>query len=380
VGRYQEAEPFLLKALPLFESAKGPSDPETIQASERIALNYDNCPEIGKDPEPYFRRAVEAIAPDGEMRKTYIENLCRWADYVARRRRFEEADQLFAQLLSLITDPNKASDLTLFWMSDHCVKYFRSRGKAELVASLADVYRNYDAYGEMVKNQSEHAEQTLAEDDPAFAEAIFNSANLALFNEKYDEAQSLLDRALTAYTKIGGDQSERVAHVLCRICVVNRLMKKFDASEAAIQRALDITKRLYVDRYVYPSALENLALLREAEGKIAEATELYERAVSEYERTCGFASHDAAEGTYRQSGYLFRIQSFDLAETKIRRAISVMDGIDSLSDYDRSDYVATLSSILEAKGQMEEATGMRKRAEALYRRAKEKSETEEDDP
>ena len=58
LGRYREAEPYLLRALPLYETLHGANHPGTVWVLERIALNYDHCPEIGKDPEPYFQKAA----------------------------------------------------------------------------------------------------------------------------------------------------------------------------------------------------------------------------------------------------------------------------------------------------------------------------------
>jgi len=87
VGRYIEAEPYLLQALPLYETLHGPNDPETVRVLERIALNYEHCPEIGKDPEPYFQKAALALKPDVEHKYEYLANLCRWAECVAKRDR-----------------------------------------------------------------------------------------------------------------------------------------------------------------------------------------------------------------------------------------------------------------------------------------------------
>ena len=374
VGRYQEAEPYLLKALPLFESSKGSSDSETVEVLERIALNYANCPAIGQDPEPYFKRAVESIRPGGATSQTYLANLCRWAGYASEHQRFEEADVLFSQLLALIDESEMPNDIDNHWIISDCVDYFQSRDKADLVANLARMDQEFNAYGQMLKRQLEHAERTLPDNDPAFAEAVFGSANYAIFESKYEEAEALLDRSLQAYTQIEGERGETVVQVLGRICVVSRLLKKFEQGEAAIQRAYGTARELYVNRYVLPSTLENFAALREAEGKIADATDLYERAIMEYERVCGFPSHDAVEALYRQSGYLLRIRDLSLAEAKIRRAMSVMDGIESLSKYKKSDYAATLATILEARGSEEESVEMRRLADALYQSAEKESE------
>jgi tetratricopeptide (TPR) repeat protein len=78
------------------------------------------------------------------------------------------------------------------------------------------------------------------------------------------------------------------------------------------------------------------------------AANSYAQAVAEYERIFGFPSYETAEALYHQSGCLFRMGRFGPAEIAIQRAISVMDGIEELSEPEKSDYLSTLASILEA--------------------------------
>lgn len=58
------------------------------------------------------------------------------------------------------------------------------------------------------------------------------------------------------------------------------------------------------------------------------------------------------------------------AKTAIRRAISVMDAVEQLSGCEKSDYLATLASILEATGRNSEATEMERRAQQLFDKTK----------
>lgn len=67
------------------------------------------------------------------------------------------------------------------------------------------------------------------------------------------------------------------------------------------------------------------------------------------------------------------------AETAIRRAISVMDKIEQLSGYEKSDYLATLASILDATGHTSEAEEMRNRAQQLFEQSKKKESESEPD-
>lgn len=158
-----------------------------------------------------------------------------------------------------------------------------------------------------------------------------------------------------------------------RICIIKRLLRKFDEAESAIQRAAEGAKESFVNHGFYAWTLENLALLREAEGKSDDAERTYAQAVSEYERICGFPSYEAVEALYHQSGSLLRMGRIAPAEAAIRRAITVMDKIDKLSDYEKSDYLATLASVLESTGRHSEAAEMKTRANQLYEHAKKQS-------
>jgi tetratricopeptide (TPR) repeat protein len=122
--------------------------------------------------------------------------------------------------------------------------------------------------------------------------------------------------------------------------------------------------------------LENVALLREAEGKVDDAERSYEEAIAEYERVCGFPSYETAEALYHQSGCLLRMGKVAPAEAAIRRAISGMDQIEELSGYEKSDYLATLASILESTTRESEAEETRKRANELFEQAKKQAENQ----
>lgn len=56
----------------------------------------------------------------------------------------------------------------------------------------------------------------------------------------------------------------------------------------------------------------------------------------------------------------------------------VMDKIEQLSGYEKSDYLATLASILDATGHTSEAEEMRNRAQQLFEQSKKESESEPD--
>jgi tetratricopeptide (TPR) repeat protein len=377
VGKYREAEPYLLRALPICEAVHGGSHHQTIQVLGGIALLYKNGPDIGKDPEPFFRQAIEASKSKADLRQCHLANLYRLASFFDENKRFDEADDLFLQLLPLISGKSEQSDSENWWIISGCVEYFTKRGKQNLVADLVtSKTANHNAFAEMVKERMDHAEQTLSEDDPELVEALLNAGNNATFEGKYQEAEPLLVRALTASIKIHGEKSSQTLFALNRVCIIKRVLGKFDEAESAIRQAVDGAKECFFNEGLYAWTLENLALLREAEKKTDDAAKVYSEAVSAYERICGFPSYEAAEALYHQSGCLLRMGNVAPAETAIRRAISVMGKIEQLSGYEKSDYLTTLASILEATGRNSEAEETRNRAQQLFEQSKKENESE----
>jgi Flp pilus assembly protein TadD len=377
VGKYKEAEPYLLRGLPICEAVHGASHSKTVQALGGIALLYKNCDDLGKDPEPYFRKAIEASKSNPELYGYYLVNLGRLASFVDDSERFDDADGLYYELLAAIRGAPDQIDSDEQWVISDCVEYFTKRGREELVADLAPATANRNVYAEMVKQRLDHAEQTLSEDDPELAEALLVAGNNATFEGNYEGAEQLLERALAAAERIHGPESSQFLFSLNRVCIVKRLLGKFVEAESAIQKGVRGTREFFWNQAFYPWTLENVALLREAEGKADDAEGAYAQAVAEYERVCGFPSYEVAEALYHQSGCLLRMGKMVPAEAAIRRAISVMDTIAQLSGYEKSDYLGTLASILEVTGRESEAIELRKRAEELFEQCKKENAGEE---
>jgi tetratricopeptide (TPR) repeat protein len=376
VGKHSEAEPLLLKALSTADAALGGSHHQTIRALDGIARLYANS-DLAKDPEPYFTRLIEVSKTKKELTETYRLNLWRFAGYMAEHQKYEQADELYLELVAVLDATEQKDDCNLHLIASSCVKYFKSRGKGELVAHLAPEGPDYGVYGDMVKGRLAHAEQALSEDDPEYAEALSAAGNHALFEGKYQEAEPLLTRAFDAFTRVNGKNSSQAVLALNRVGTIKRLLRKFDEAESAIQKAINAAKESSVDQGLYPRSLENLALLREAENRVEDAERIYEEAVADYEKSSGLASYVTAEALYHQSGCLLRMGKLRPAETAIRRAIGVMDKVEQLSGYEKSDYLGTLASILEATGRNSEAAEMKSRAQQLFEQTKKENERED---
>ena len=369
-GKYREAEPLFLKALPICEKVYGDSHSQTLQVLGGLALLYQNCTDLEHDPEPYFRRAIEASKSGTALRWFYRTNLFRLATFLDEHGRVDEADEVFSQLLVFIKEEIKEGGESDSWAVIGCVEHFTKRGKTDLVADLnSNVKAAQDAYGDTIYKRLEHAERTLSQDDPELASALLAVGNHETYERRYDKAEPLLVRAAETCLRIYGEKDSQTIFALSRVCIIKRLLKKFDEAEMAIQKAVLRARENFPDDVLYPWTLKTLALLREAEGRTDEAMASFSQAVSEYERIRGLVSYETAEALYQQSGSLLRMDRLEPAETAIRRAISVMDQVKELSGPEKSDYLTTLASILEATDRDAEAAELRSRAQQLFEEA-----------
>jgi hypothetical protein len=371
VGKYRESEPYLVKSLAVCDSAFGRSHPQTLDALGALAVLYNNSPDLGKNAEAYFRQAIEASKPEPKLQEYHLCNLCRLGNLLDEAQRFHEADEIFLELLQLIKKDTNDGAPNNWWLTNSCVVYFRKRGKNDLIAEPPfSKVKSQDAYTKTVNDRLKHAEATLSDDDPELIEALLNAGNHETFEGNYQAAEPLLDRALALSTKIYGENASKTIFAFSRVSIVKRLLSKFDEAESAIQRALNGAKQYFRDDGLYPWTLTIFASLREAEKKFKEAVSICAEAVAEYERIFGFRSYETVEAIYRQSGLLLRTGNEAAAETAIRRAIGVMDEIENLSDPEKSDYLATLASILHATGRQSEADAIQRRADELFERSK----------
>jgi tetratricopeptide (TPR) repeat protein len=366
-GMYREAEPFFLKALPICEKVYGDSHSQTLQVLGGLALLYQNCTDLEHDPEPYFRRAIEASKSGTDLRWFHRTNLLRLAKFLDEHGRVDEADEVFSQLLAFITEEIKEGGESDSWAITACVEYFTKRGKSDLVADLdSNAEAAHDAYGDTIHKRLEHAERTLSQDDPELASALLAVGNHETYKGRYDRAEPLLVRAAETYLRIYGEKDSQTIFALTRVCIIKRLLRKFDEAEMVIQKALRGAKENFPDDVLYPWTLKTLALLREVEGRTEEAMASFAQAVSEYERIRGLVSYETAEALYQQSGSLLRMDRLEPAEKAIRLAISVMDQVEELSGPEKSDYLTTLAAILEATDRGTEAAELRTRAQQLF--------------
>jgi tetratricopeptide (TPR) repeat protein len=115
----------------------------------------------------------------------------------------------------------------------------------------------------------------------SYAYALNTLATVYVALEKYDEAESLYQRAMAIRAKVLGEDHPDVAHTLTNLSLVYSLQRRFAEAEMVLRRALDIQeKALGGNDATVAMTLGLLASACLGQGKAQEADALHARAMS----------------------------------------------------------------------------------------------------
>ena len=137
----------------------------------------------------------------------------------------------------------------------------------------------------------------------------------------YDEASTLLERALALRRQSHGDNHLEVAESLYELSIVHHLEGDFEAAEAAASESLAIRRRLLGDAHpLVASCLNQLGLIVAEGGRYAEAEERYREALA---ITAGRPSMDTADSLHNLALLTHDRGQLEEAESLYREALAM---------------------------------------------------------
>jgi CHAT domain-containing protein/tetratricopeptide (TPR) repeat protein len=190
-GRYDEAEPFIRRALAIEEHALGPNHQDVERDLNGLASVY-RAERRYAEAEPLVKRALaiaeKARGPDHPDVASYLNDL---AVLALDQNRYTDAESFSKRALAIdekVPDPDE-------------------RGIERDLSGLASVYRAERRYAEaepLVKRALAIAETAHGPDQPDVASFLSDLASLYLHQNQYDDAQALFDRVLAIDEKAHG--------------------------------------------------------------------------------------------------------------------------------------------------------------------------------
>ena len=131
-------------------------------------------------------------------------------------------------------------------------------------------------------------EDAIDRDHPEIAATLHDLADALIMLGKTAEADAHLKRALIIKERAYGEDHPRVADTLAVIGVLHASRNEFDLAERTFVRALEIwAERPPLDAVPLAETLSNLAMIRQVQGRPAEAVALYGEAIPRFEANLG---------------------------------------------------------------------------------------------
>lgn len=262
LGRYADAEAFYLRVLALKESVYGARSKEMAAMLDSIGGLYAVAEQFDKAVD-YTRRALALNeAMDDPALQATLRHL---AGVMLRKENYAEAERLLQRSLAVQkTRPGN------------------ERIEAATLNTLGVVYdklRDYDKASEAMERARALKGKTGEQDGLSQAAFACNLASIRIGQQRYAEAEALLQESWTLRTRVLGDNHHELSYVLYAQGRLYRGQQQYAKAAAALQQALKLREStpLYGATDVAEILLE-LGEVYRLQGQTAQAEPLLARA------------------------------------------------------------------------------------------------------
>lgn len=311
LGRYEEAEPNLRRALELRRASLDGQDPELAMSVRNLAdlLREQNN---AAEAERLFREAIEihrAILPSGDPE--IATDLNKLGLLLSEQSRFAEAEPFLREALRIRRAALPAGHVDI----------------AEVLNDLGELLRQE---GELDEAEAVYRESlqifraSLPSNHPTIARSLNNLALLQGEQGKPQEAEPLLRESLQILRATLPRHHPDLATSMSNLALLLLAQKKFADAEPFMREALEITRATYSgDHPDIAIGLSNLAGLMQAQGKHAEAEPLLREALEIMRATLPGGHWMISSGLGNLAGVLLEQERPSEAEPLLRESLAI---------------------------------------------------------
>lgn len=276
LGKYGEAREQLERALDL-AGGRGSLDPEALDAQESLAMVYFNA-DLAVQAEPLLRQVLQGrVQTLGEDHPTTLTTISNLGNILWAQDRFEEVEALDRRTL----------EIRLRTLGENHLDTLRSR---------SNVGSTLFATGRLLEAEEVYAgilssfQEKLGDDHPETIKARSNLS--ATYGElgRYRDAAPLQREILKARRRILGEEHRDTATITHNLGVTLGALAHYEEAETLLLRAIELRKKLEGPSGALFSR-SSLADLYRAQGRYAEADELYRSTLEEQRKDRGEEDH-----------------------------------------------------------------------------------------
>jgi len=388
LGRYTEADPLYLTALPLLAKAWGPSSLEYTMAYYKLTLMYTK---MGRYPEAepmnkaviYFFEVI--LGKDNNDYWGAHNNLARIYEGAGM---YAEAKTIFEECLKYYRKKSPEEDETLAIILNNTAELNRKLGnykKAEQMyfesLKIVGGIRNYDPLDSaitcsnlalMYKATKKYAEAEAyfiksgdiyerigLTEHPDYTNPLNNLGDLYRVMGRYDEAFVLLEKVIEMRERLFGTEHQNYANAISNLALVYFNAGYYKEAEELFLAAKDIYYRLLGDEHVlYGNCLNNLAVLYRVAGFPKEAEAFYNECLDITARALG-KDHVKYALYLNGAGVLnSKLGNYAKAIEMISEAMDIVRRKLGAKNYDYTDFTYNLAEIYRDAGDMKKAKEM----------------------
>ena len=266
MGRYEEALPFLMKALAIREKSLGPEDLDVATSLNNLGELYREQGQYGK-AEPLYQRSLKirekSLGPEDPAVATSLNNL---ALLYLTQGQYAKAEPLYQRSLEIWEKSLGPEDPAV----------------ATSLNNLAVLYRTQGQYAKaepLYQRSLKIWEKSLRPEDPYVASGLNNLGVFYFTQGQYAKAEPLYQRSLKIREKSLGPEHPNVATSLNNLAELYRTQGQYAKAEPLYQRSLKIReKSLGPEHLNVAQSLENYAALLAETGRTKDASRLAARA------------------------------------------------------------------------------------------------------
>jgi serine/threonine protein kinase len=254
-------------------------------------------------------------------------------------------------LLKAVKAEQKAREeaATAQQVSDFLVELFE-------VSDPSEARGNTITAREILDKGSERISEELTE-QPKIQTRLMDTIGTVYINlGLYDQATSLLERALEIRRKTLGDEHLEVSDSLHSLGVLIYSKGDFPTAERLFREALSVRKKLLGDEHLdIASLLNDLAMAVMAQGKFEESEPMYRESLAIRRKNLGNEHADVAQSLNNLGMFLYRQKEYQEAEELFREALTMNRKLLGMEHPEISTNLNNLALVLRDSGKITEA-------------------------
>lgn len=398
LGRYDNAEPLLRKALTLREVRLGGKHVEVAESLNHLAVLLMTKGKYN-DAEPIFNRSINLMrAVLGENDSLITVTMNNLAILLQKQGKFAESETLHREVLEMRRDlfgdvhADVSGSLynlaaTLYWKGNYdeagtlykkaldMQSQLLGHTHSSTIITMNGLAATLEANGDFASADSLYREalsiqrRLLGNEHPHVATIITNLANLLVRQNKLAEAEALHKEALAIRRNYLDEANPEVGESLYCLAFLRTRMGDYEEAEQLYRETIDAWRPVLGENHPnIAKARNNIAHNLTKQGRYREALAINRDVLEKHRTIYGDKSSQVALSFGNIAWNLYHTEQYTEAEKYYRKALAMRRALYDSDHPDIADALSGLGAVLCEQDKYEEAENLQKKSLRMRRK------------